>query len=297
MRTRTTHISRDRILTIVRCNECSVILSDDAVGSSFPLFQRRATFSAESALPVRSRTLPAEQWTPDYDEIVPKTPAIRKTAAKTSAPIHQSFHPKPPDKPSDFSMWVGNLPKLVSQDELWIFFTQGAAALPHSISNTTSGLLSANTIYHGVLSIFLISKTNCAFVDYATEAHRNHATALFDGKPLRAGDARCPKLICRARRKEDELTAGVGAQVRFEVYISLSLVIDHACSAVVVYIVVGSLNSRCRLQIYHPPNGRNNLCHEPWCNALTSLLITQQERWQMLMVQKLVPKRRQHPVF
>ncbi|KAJ7069166.1 YT521-B-like domain-containing protein [Mycena amicta] len=64
----------------------------------------------------------------------------------------------------------------------------------------------------GVLSIFLISRSNCAFVNYETEAHLQRAITRFNGIPLRPADPRCPRLVCRVRRKDDDLKAGVGGQ-------------------------------------------------------------------------------------
>ena len=93
-------------------------------------------------------------------------------------------------------MWVGNVPLNATHDELWRFFNK-----PASSDDDT-----------GVLSIFLISRSNCAFVNYASEHHLMAAIARFNGKELRTTDSRCPKLVCRVRKKEDDLTAGVGGQ-------------------------------------------------------------------------------------
>ncbi|KAH9014372.1 hypothetical protein EDB83DRAFT_2321519 [Lactarius deliciosus] len=38
------------------------------------------------------------------------------------------------------------------------------------------------------------------------------ATARFNGQPIRPDDQWCPRLVCRVRRREDDLMAGVGAQ-------------------------------------------------------------------------------------
>jgi RNA recognition motif-containing protein len=69
-----------------------------------------------------------------------------------------------------------------------------------------------DSLYDGVSSIFLISRSNCAFVNFDTEAHLNSAIKRFNGKPLRPNDTRCPRLVCRVRRKDDDLKAGVGGQ-------------------------------------------------------------------------------------
>ncbi|KAJ7738379.1 YT521-B-like domain-containing protein [Mycena metata] len=64
----------------------------------------------------------------------------------------------------------------------------------------------------GVLSIFLISRSSCAFVNYLSSPHLAAAIARFNGVPLRPLDPRCPRLVCRVRRKDDDLRAGVGGQ-------------------------------------------------------------------------------------
>jgi hypothetical protein len=62
-----------------------------------------------------------------------------------------------------------------------------------------------------VVSIFLISRSKCAFVNYDTEAHLQAAIARFHGVPLRA-DPRCALLVCRVRPPEEHLRTGVGWQ-------------------------------------------------------------------------------------
>lgn len=65
---------------------------------------------------------------------------------------------------------------------------------------------------HGVSSVFLISRSNCAFVNYEEEVYLDRAVSFFNGRPLRPQDPRCPRLVCRVRRKDDDLRAGVGGQ-------------------------------------------------------------------------------------
>ena len=64
----------------------------------------------------------------------------------------------------------------------------------------------------GVVSVFLISRSNCAFVNFESEGCLLEAISLFNGIPLRADDPRCARLVCRVRRKDDDLMAGVGGQ-------------------------------------------------------------------------------------
>ncbi|KAJ6524965.1 YT521-B-like domain-containing protein [Mycena capillaripes] len=105
-------------------------------------------------------------------------------------------------------MWVGNVPRDAAHDELWHFFTR---PLDEGASGASSSSDGASTSTNGVLSIFPIPRSCCAFINYETEAHRDAATERFNGVPLRA-DPRGPLLVCRARRKDDDLRAGVGGQ-------------------------------------------------------------------------------------
>ncbi|KAJ7911682.1 hypothetical protein B0H13DRAFT_2660424 [Mycena leptocephala] len=86
----------------------------------------------------------------------------------------QPYHPTPPVSRSDWVMWAGNVPRDARHDELWRFFTEGAGSVAHG---------------HGILSIFLIARSACAFVNYSSSAALSAAIAQFDGVPLRAGYA------------------------------------------------------------------------------------------------------------
>ncbi|KAI0064131.1 hypothetical protein BV25DRAFT_1823679 [Artomyces pyxidatus] len=117
------------------------------------------------------------------------------------------YHPNPPAHRSEWVMWAGNVPSDATHDELWRFFNQSLSpqepSSPGAAPDEASG---------GVLSIFLISRSNCAFVNFETEAHLSAATNRFNGKQLRPNDPRCPRLVCRIRRQTDDLRAGVGGQ-------------------------------------------------------------------------------------
>ena len=99
-------------------------------------------------------------------------------------------------------MWAGNVPSDTTHDELWRFFNEPPE------SRVRAGESAAT----GVLSIFLISRSNCAFVNYENEASLHEAISRFNGAPLRPNEPRCPRLVCRVRRKDDDLKAGVGGQ-------------------------------------------------------------------------------------
>jgi hypothetical protein len=66
--------------------------------------------------------------------------------------------------------------------------------------------------WRGPSSIFLISRSSCAFINLSSQEDLERAVAFFNGRPLRPWDARCPRMVCRVRRKDDDLHAGVGAQ-------------------------------------------------------------------------------------
>jgi hypothetical protein len=97
-------------------------------------------------------------------------------------------------------MWVGNVPSDATYDELWRFFNQ-----PLDPS-------SEDSVQSGVLSIFPIARSCCAFVNFDSESRLQQTIKRFHGKTLRPDDPRCPRLVCRVRRKDDDLKAGVGAQ-------------------------------------------------------------------------------------
>ena len=126
-------------------------------------------------------------------------------------------------------MWAGNVPADATHDELWRFFnspptpgSSGAqsagAQSPQSApagpvgSSTTGSTASTESVYGGVSSIFLIARSNCAFVNFSSELHLQAAIRNFNGLPLRPNDPRCPRLVCRVRGREDDLKAGVGGQ-------------------------------------------------------------------------------------
>lgn len=125
-------------------------------------------------------------------------------------------------------MWVGNVPSDATSEELWNFFNQAAptqSLSPGTTISPTSRHVQSHPfatkdekvtrdvdMWGGVSSVFIITRSNCAFVNFDTEAHLECAVAHFNGKPLRPKDSRCPRLVCRVRRRDDDLRAGVGGQ-------------------------------------------------------------------------------------
>ncbi|KAJ7878832.1 hypothetical protein B0H14DRAFT_3435427 [Mycena olivaceomarginata] len=161
-------------------------------------------------------------------------PSTPSSSGAPASPVHpgrgdrpmvrRAYHPNPPAHRSDWVMWAGNVPSDAEHDELWRFFTQpppddSDSTASSSSSSSSGGLVDGNVDGvggdrhpNGVLSIFLISRSSCAFVNYETEAHLQAAIGRFNGVPLRAADPRCARLVCRVRRKDDDLRAGVGGQ-------------------------------------------------------------------------------------
>ena len=133
------------------------------------------------------------------------------TSPRTRNQERRSYHPNPPAERSEWVMWVGNVPSDVKQDELLEFFDQPLSR-PLSPTSTEPAEEEGQRLYGGVSTVFIISRSNCAFVNFETEAQLEAATARFNGRPIRPGDQRCPRLVCRVRRREDDLMAGVGAQ-------------------------------------------------------------------------------------
>lgn len=123
--------------------------------------------------------------------------------------LRKSYHPNPPPYRSEWVMWVGNIPSDATREELSKFFDQPATEV--SCENPTS-LPVDGTEDSGVVSIFLISKSSCAFVNYRVEEHLTRAVKKFNGKPLRPYDLRSLRLVCRVRKRDDDLKAGVGGQ-------------------------------------------------------------------------------------
>ncbi|CAK5270579.1 unnamed protein product, partial [Mycena citricolor] len=93
---------------------------------------------------------------------------------------------------SEWAMWVGNVPKHADETDLQTFFTQFED--------------------HGVVSIFLLSKSSCAFVNFASETHLIVAIEQYDGSHLRPEWSTGPALVCRVRTLDDDLWTGVGGQ-------------------------------------------------------------------------------------
>ncbi len=117
----------------------------------------------------------------------------------------RSYHPKMPAQRSEWVMWVGNVPPDATPDELRAFFNR-------PLQSPSQESLNPPQVYGGVSSVFLIARSNCAFVNFESEAQLEAAVARFHGKPIRPDNPPCPRLVCRVRKRTDDLNAGVGAQ-------------------------------------------------------------------------------------
>ena len=145
-----------------------------------------------------SPTSPSPQPSPQKSGSPVKSPPPQHA---TKPSVRQQYHPNPPPQRSEWVMWVGNVPSDTTNEELWKFFNKP--------SDPSGGETEEVT---GVSSIFLIARSNCAFVNFDDEAHLNHAITRFSGQKIRPDDPKCSNLVCRVRRRTDDLKAGVGGQ-------------------------------------------------------------------------------------
>ncbi|KAI0000279.1 YT521-B-like domain-containing protein [Russula vinacea] len=138
-----------------------------------------------------------------------QTPSLSRFGAQRGAmaPGTSSYHPKLPAHRSEWVMWVGNVPSDVTPDELRVFFNR-----PPESSSQSRQSPDLRQVYGGVSSVFLIARSNCAFVNFESEAQLEAAIARFHGKPIHPDNLPCPRLVCRVRKRTDDLKAGVGAQ-------------------------------------------------------------------------------------
>ncbi|KFY69092.1 hypothetical protein V498_10518 [Pseudogymnoascus sp. VKM F-4517 (FW-2822)] len=109
----------------------------------------------------------------------------RASSAGSSAgiPTHIRGPPRKP-KQSGHALWVGNLPPGASVVDLKDHFAQDAT--------------------NDILSVFLISKSSCAFVNYKTEETCAAAMARFHDSRLKG-----VRLVCRLRRSAASVPGGV----------------------------------------------------------------------------------------
>ncbi|PWZ00900.1 hypothetical protein BCV70DRAFT_84454 [Testicularia cyperi] len=164
----------------------------------------------------------------DVTESVPDSglDALAPSSRIPGRGLRPHYHPQQGPR-SEFVMWCGNVPQDATVEELWSLFSQ----LPSRQDDVADSTVNSNQDSsapqmipdefdnvnediegHGVLSIFIISRSNCAFVNYSSPAHLERAVKHFHSKQVRPHDSRCPKLVCRVRKKDDEAQAGVAGQ-------------------------------------------------------------------------------------
>ncbi|KAF8837842.1 hypothetical protein BDN67DRAFT_972384 [Paxillus ammoniavirescens] len=187
----------------------------DAETRGAPSMERLGPLSPISASPsgntdppasVRKSVLPPAPSSPalnTHEQSVTAVPVDPPTSNERPN-VRRPYHANPPAQRSEWVMWVGNVPGDATHDELWRFLKRPASPTP---GNERGGVKE-----DGVTSVFLISRSNCAFVNFTSEEHLTRAIARFNGQQLRSQERRCLRLVCRARGKEDDLRAGVGAQ-------------------------------------------------------------------------------------
>lgn len=120
---------------------------------------------------------------------------------------------------TNYVMWCGNVPSDATVEELWTFFSSIPTSFKSPFSHASKEQdqspaekpeYQADNVA-GIFSIFIISKSSCAFVNYASQEQLDNACAYFHGRPLRTKSS-CPRLVCRPRKLEDAEYAGVAAQ-------------------------------------------------------------------------------------
>ncbi|CAO1623842.1 unnamed protein product [Parajaminaea phylloscopi] len=192
-----------------------------------------STRPSSTATPLAKPSPSSTRYTPETSAVSPASSGLRSTPQPESLPTlsasmaaaslqdvsrRESSREEPPRldastvsvatqaQPvlrSDYVMWVGNIPSNATHPELRQFFSRiPSEDLPEGPEAQSDG----------ILSIFIISRSNCAFVNYTSQTHLDAALAYFHNQVLRPDDPRAAKLICRPRKKEDELQAGVAGQ-------------------------------------------------------------------------------------
>lgn len=167
-----------------------------------------------AALPARhppqvALAAPLSSSAPVSNSLIFTRPERHASPPPTVTPYHserpivrRAYHPNPPSHRTEWVMWIGNVPGGTTHDELWRFLNHPPPKDNDPFKSETNG----------VLSIFLISRSNCAFVNFDTEEHLRRAIVRFNGQQLHPHERRGPRLVCRVRHKEDDLRAGVGGQ-------------------------------------------------------------------------------------
>lgn len=139
-----------------------------------------------------------------------------------------------------FVMWIGNLPKEVSALQLWHFLDHGSYPSEHGPPSLTDGADPVQTMgagtavlptavparegtssisvsefpwsaQNGILSIYVIARSNCAFVNFDNESDLVAMVERCNGVALRPTYDE-PPLVARVRHRDEEAEAGVAGQ-------------------------------------------------------------------------------------
>jgi len=137
----------------------------------FPPLEPGAEWASRLALPTASRV----------EASVPQS--------GSNTPVGRQTERTKRTKQTPFAMWVGNIDSGVTVQDLYEFFRQIDVADPQLPEEGS------------VVSIFLIPKSNCAFVNFRTDAALTRGITRFHGSRLRL-DPGAPRLACR-RRTDD----------------------------------------------------------------------------------------------
>ena len=182
---------------------------DEPSTPRYPSLTRRSIIQS----PLEGPSGPRTETTPSS---LPASSTSSQTGATKTPPSSESrgdwnqerrsYHPKSPAQRSEWVMWVGNVPSDMTSDSLRAFFNR---SLPPQSSSRSRQSPDLRQVYGGVSSVFLIARSNCAFVNFESESQLEAAIARFHDKPIRF---RLPRLVCRVRKRTDDLKAGVGAQ-------------------------------------------------------------------------------------
>lgn len=101
-------------------------------------------------------------------------------------------------------MWVGNVPSSATQESLSTFFSAGLDDVARNRSDVASP--------DPILSIFIIARSNCAFVNFVSEELLNEAVKRFNGSVMQLDGSKSSRLICRVRNRQEEAQSGVRGQ-------------------------------------------------------------------------------------
>ncbi|CAK5270597.1 unnamed protein product [Mycena citricolor] len=130
----------------------------------------------------------------------PTTSDSGESGSGSSSDHHVPDAPRPARRSlrTRWAMWVGNLPLDVTHKELRTFFTMGPSKKSAHGRDSDHRRLADDL--NGVVSVFPITRSGCAFVNYATPTALEQALARFNGAHFR-NDLTKP-LVCRTPEEE-----------------------------------------------------------------------------------------------